>query len=90
MKFGTGDKWNGNKKGRPKGLTARDFITEGDIQASMKKLLAFTNDTRKEIAFKAVELVLAYGLGKPTQAVENTHSGEVKININWGDRVAGS
>lgn len=80
MKFGTGDNWKGNKKGRPKGLTARDYLTDGDIKASMVKLLAFTKDTRKEIAFKAVELVLAYGLGKPIQTVENKGRMELLID----------
>lgn len=79
MKFGTGENWRGNKKGRPKGLTARDYLTEGDIKASMLKLMAFTKDTRKDIAFKAVELVLAYGLGKPTQLVDNKHSGTLEV-----------
>lgn len=70
---------SGNPGGRPK----TPEIFKKHVGTATAALLKLTHSSDENIQFKALQLVLAYGLGKPKESVE--HSGTLSLENLLGD-----
>lgn len=74
---------SGNPSGRPR---IPDCFKQKSAEAQ-RKIIELMNSDDEEIAFKAASLIVAYNLGKPSQAVEVGGAGGAPIAIqivNYG------
>jgi hypothetical protein len=70
----------GNKGGRPKGVAEfREWLSEDDPNqkqsrrhALRQRLYDLAFDDDRKVAAKAVELILAYDMGRPPQRIEDS------------------
>jgi len=75
-----------NPNGKPKGksISISDCFTDEDIIEAAKGIIEISKSARVDLRFRAKQLIIEYGLGKPTQPI--AHDGQINtggISEEW-------
>ena len=74
---------SGNPRGRPKlPETFKQFAKEKSIESIQMLYYMMTNtEVKDDIKVKCAEIIISYGIGKPTQAIDMTMDNEIKVSV---------
>ena len=74
---------SGNPRGRPKlPETFKQFAKDKSIESIQMLYDMMTKyDVEDSIKIKCAEIIISYGIGKPTQAIDMTMDNEIKVSV---------
>jgi len=82
--FKSGEQWNGNKNGRPKKFTIKDFLTPDDVAGLIKVAHKKAQEGNNDM----IKFVLEHALGKAPQSIDHTTQGDKITPIFNGQSIS--